>query len=51
MVDGLNWTSLTFAISSGKTNIIKILLENGANIHLIDTTGHSPISTAIEYAN
>ena len=36
---------------SGNTEIMKLLIENGANVNLIDTAGETPLTYAIHCNN
>ena len=45
--DTYGWTALIYAIQRGKTNICKLLINNGANVNLVDANQTSPLIHAI----
>ena len=50
LIDG-KWTPLTRAIVFDKKDMVKILIENGANLNLLNPNVWSPIQTAISKEN
>jgi len=47
--DGLHWTALMYAAKQGNVQIIKRLLEQGANVKHCDSYGDTPLLIAAEY--
>ena len=47
MVDGLDWTPITYAINVGNIKMINLLFEKGANPNLSSEESHSPLNSAI----
>ena len=45
--DKQNWTALHFACQSQKADIITILLNNNAEINIVDSFGNSPLWRAV----
>ncbi|WML33312.1 ankyrin repeat domain-containing protein [Clostridium sp. OS1-26] len=46
-----NSTPLQWAVISGNLNVVKLLLENGANVSITDKWGYRPFNEAVEAAN
>ncbi|TFA99048.1 Ankyrin repeat domain-containing protein 50 [Trichoderma ghanense] len=49
--DGRGWTPITLAASYGHTNVIRVLVDNGADIRTPTRSGWSPINVACSHGS
>ena len=51
MVDGKRWTSMTLTVELDFIEILKLLIEHGADINRVDAVGATPIAIAVFKGN